>query len=134
MAADGVSERPDPHDPPWLLSLVDHRVHAWVGLDFLTQAWEARCGHMARESQIAPDRGELRCVDCAVAEQPRLVKRFEGLADRLGAEPTVGVVATVDRQVSNVERPRSCLIGALRGPRRRRCVNRALRRQSRTDG
>jgi hypothetical protein len=39
----------------------------------------------------------------------------------------------VDRQVSNVERPRSCLIGALRGPRWR-CVNRARCRQSRTDG
>ena len=94
--SDGVSVQPDPHDPPWRLSLVDHRVHAWVGRDFLTQAWEARCRHTAAESQTAPDHGEPRCVDCVNGEPSRLARRFEGLAERIHARPVRELVAEAD--------------------------------------
>jgi len=94
--SDGTSGQPDPHDPPWRLSLVDHRVHAWVGRDFLTQAWEARCRHTAAESQTAPDHGEPRCVDCVVGESSRLATRFDGLGERIHAGTVRELAADAD--------------------------------------
>ena len=94
--SDGLSVQPDPHDPPWRLSLVDHQVHAWVGRDFLTQAWEARCRHTAAESQTAPEHGEPRCVDCVLGEPSRLATRFEGLAERIHAPTVCGLAAEAD--------------------------------------
>ena len=83
---DVVVGQPDPHDPPWRLSLLDGRVHVWVGRDTLTQAWMARCGHTAAESETAPESGEPRCVDCSTGEPRRLAERLAGLAQRIDAQ------------------------------------------------
>jgi hypothetical protein len=58
--------------------------------------------------ETAPYHGEPRHADCALTEQPRLTRQFEGLADRWGTSPSTAGASIEDRHAVDADRVRDC--------------------------